>query len=485
MAIMTKAQWNKLQASLPSEDRTSYEDYLSSQGLSGSTANLDAAAAANTKNATDTIAALQALGIGGAPTVDTRAALTKLTSGQTLTDAEKAALNISPVSQTQPSATTTDPLKNKTVQPSAPSGYHYTWIGGSTTGQWQLYKDTPTGGTAVSGATVPAAGGTTATGAPVDATTALQNAYASQLATSQAAADKAARQSAYDLLLQQFQQYGLGSLVEPLKDLIGQNVSPSEFAIRLQNTDAYKQRFAANHDRIAKGLQALTPAQYIALEDQYQNVMRNYGLPSSYYSKDSMGTQAGFNKFIANDVSAAELEDRIATAQQRLINADPNVMNALKQFYPSISQGDVLAYTLDPTNALQDIKRKVTAAEIGGAALNQGLMTSQASAEDLAKYGITKAQAQAGYQSIGSFLPTATNLADIYQAQGLGPYTQATAEQEIFGTANAAEAARKRKKLSELEQAAFSAKSGASQNALSRDRAMSPYMLGTPGAGQF
>lgn len=289
-------------------------------------------------------------------------------------------------------------------------------------------------------------------------------------AETKAAEDKAARKSAYDLLYEQFNQYGLGSLVEGIKGLIQDNVSPSEFAIRLQNTDAYKQRFAANQDRIKQGLRALTPAEYIGLEDQYQNIMRNYGLPSSYYSKDAMGTQAGFNKFISNDVSAAELEDRIATAQKRVINADPTVTDALRQFYPDITNADILAYTLDPTNALENIKRKVTAAEIGGAALGQGLGTSASRAEELAKYGITKAQAQQGYATIGEFLPTATKLGDIYQNQGLGAYNQTTAEKEIFGTAGAAEAAQKRKKLTQLEQAQFGGSSGTAQTALEKGR---------------
>ena len=83
------------------------------------------------------------------------------------------------------------------------------------------------------------------------------------------------------------------------------------------------QRFAANQERIKNGLSALTPAQYIGLEDQYQNIMRNYGLPTSYYAKDSMGTQPGMNKLIANDVSSTELEDRIMTAVNRVKNADP------------------------------------------------------------------------------------------------------------------------------------------------------------------
>ncbi len=66
------------------------------------------------------------------------------------------------------------------------------------------------------------------------------------------------RKSAYDLLLEQFSIYGLGSLVEGIKGLVQENVSPSEFAIRLRQTDAYKKRFAANAQRIAGGLRALS-----------------------------------------------------------------------------------------------------------------------------------------------------------------------------------------------------------------------------------
>jgi hypothetical protein len=293
---------------------------------------------------------------------------------------------------------------------------------------------------------------------------------------------QAARKSAYDILAEEFNRYGLGSLVEPLKGLVMENISPSEFSLRLQQTDAYKQRFSANADRIAKGLTALKPAEYLAMEDQYQNIMRNYGLPASYYSKDSLGTQAGFNQLIANDVSSAELEDRVMTAQNRVQNANPEVYKALKAFYPDITNGDILAYTLDPTKALDMIKRKVTAAEIGGAALAQGLTTDATTAENLARYGITGAQAQQGYENIAGMLPRSSQLSDIYKQD---PYTQATAEAETFGTAGSAAAKEKRKKLTALEQASFAGSSGAANNALNRDKAFSPYMMGTPGAGAF
>jgi hypothetical protein len=273
-------------------------------------------------------------------------------------------------------------------------------------------------------------------------------------------------QSAYDLLFEQFNQYGMGALVEPLKQFIQQGLSSSEFTLRLRDTDAYKKRFAANAARIAKGLTALDEATYIGLEDQYQNIMREYGLPPSYYTRGDMGRQEGFEKLIANDVSNTELEDRVMTAQSRVINANPEVLASLKQFYPGISNGDILAYTLDPEKALTDIKRKVTAAEIGGAAMQAGLKTGMARAEELGAAGVTKQQAQQGFQTVAELAPRGGQLAEIYKQD---PYTQTTAEAEVFGVAGSTEAARQRKKLTSLETAAFSGSAGA--GAIARDRA--------------
>lgn len=275
-------------------------------------------------------------------------------------------------------------------------------------------------------------------------------------------------QSAYDLLYTQFAQYGMGSLVEPLKQFIQQGLSKSEFTLRLRETEAYKKRFAANAKRVAAGLAALDEADYIGLEDQYQNIMRQYGLPASYYTKGDLGRQEGFEKFLENDVSAAELEDRVMTAQSRVLNANPEVLASLKAFYPDITNGDILAYTLDPTKGLSEIKRKVTAAEIGGAATQAGLGITGARAGELGAAGVTKAQAQQGFQTVAEVAPRGGQLAAIY---GESPYTQQTAEQEVFGLAGSTEAAKQRKKLVGLERAAFSGQTGAAQGALGRERA--------------
>lgn len=276
------------------------------------------------------------------------------------------------------------------------------------------------------------------------------------------------RQSAYDLLYGEFQRYGLQGLVEPLKGLITQNVSPSEFTLRLRQTDAYQKRFAANQSRINKGLRALSEAEYINLEDQYQNIMRNYGLPKDYYTRGEMGRQPGFERFIGADVSPVELEDRIQTAQRRVINANPEIVASLRQFYPEIGQGDLLTYFLDPDKAIENIRRKVTAAEIGGAATIAGLATGVQRAEELASYGVTKEAAQQGFQTIADVLPRGSQLAEIYKES---PYTQATAEQEVFGLAGATEAGKKRRRLAQLETASFSGSTGMAGGALSRERA--------------
>ena len=299
---------------------------------------------------------------------------------------------------------------------------------------------------------------------------ALVKSYTSDVLNRMSEQEKTAeRLSAYNILRMEFEQYGLGSLVTDIKDLLINNTPVSEFGLRLRATDTYRERFKANEARIAAGLAALSPAEYVALEDQYQNIMRNYGLPASYYTKDQTGKQVGFEKFIAGDVSATELEDRIATAQKRVLNANPEVSTALKAFYPDIQNGDILAYALDPSQGLENIKRKVTAAEIGGAAMAQGLATGAERAMQLAGYGVTKAQAQEGFQAIAGIVPRAQQLSGIYKQ---GQYGQTQAEQEVFGLAGAEEASRQRKKLTELERASFSGSSGAAGGALGRERAM-------------
>jgi hypothetical protein len=274
--------------------------------------------------------------------------------------------------------------------------------------------------------------------------------------------------SAFAVALDLLSQYGIDSLAPDVQALLQEKVGLNEFSVRLKDTEPYKKRFAANASRVAKGLRALSEGEYIALENSYQKILRNYGLPASYYTKGTDGISKNFETLIAGDVDSDELNERIVLAQKRVLDADPNVKNALKEFYPNIKDADILAYTLDPTKGMEEIKRKVTAAEIGGAALGQGLTTSVSRAEELAKLGVDAATAQAGYEAIAQSAPRGSQLAAIY---GQGPYGQTEGEIEAFNLSGSAKAAQKRKKITGLETSEFGGQSGATSGALSRDRA--------------
>jgi hypothetical protein len=202
--------------------------------------------------------------------------------------------------------------------------------------------------------------------------------------------------------------------------------------------------------------------------------MQNYGLPTSYYEKGNLGVQKGFEDLIGGNVDPVTLEERIIEGQ-KVTKGNKAIIDAAKQFYPTLTDGDFLAYVLNPKNGLEDIKRKVTAVEIGAAATQAGLgykgdtpEARRARAEELGTEGVTGAQAQQGFKTIAGGLQRGSQLAAIY---GEDPYTQTTAEKEVFGLAGQTEAEKQRKKLTGLEKATFSGQTGLTSGALARDRA--------------
>ena len=293
---------------------------------------------------------------------------------------------------------------------------------------------------------------------------ALEAATAARLAAEE---KRLAGKSAYDILFNEFNKYGLGSLVTPLKGFIQDGFSDAEFTLKLRETPEYQKRFAANKKRIANGFAAIDEATYLGLEDRYQSIMQNYGMPASYYSRGDLGVQSYFEEAISGNVDPVTFEERIMEGK-KVLDANKSTLDAVKQFYPNLTNGDFLAYVLDTKNALSDIQRKVTSAEIGGAQLGAGLGATFAGAEELAKAGITGKQYQQAAPTIAGAALRGGQLASIY---GEDPYTQQTAEQFVLDVPGSTDALKKTQKISGLEQATFGKKTGISSSALSRDRA--------------
>jgi antitoxin component HigA of HigAB toxin-antitoxin module len=382
-----------------------------------------------------------------------------------------------------------DPLFNKAVQPEAPAGYRYTWIGGTSTGQWKLYQTTPAGGAAPAGGGM---GGGAAT--PAAKPTVVGNKTVRKLGGivqevnimsdgSEMVTSEYKDFGARDSVMKMFENTGLGanfitSLMDTIDKVYSENIMPTEAQVlnTIYNSDAYKTRFAANEairKRMADGKgrpgdRLLSPFEYIKTEEGYKQILQEAGLPAGFYDQ-----QEDFTKFIENSVSTAELTDRVNIAKNALQNADSKIVKSLQDYY-GLSTGDLAAYLLDKDKAFEVIdsrlkytteeaKKMYTAAEIGGAALRANQMSDKAFAEEI--YAAGKAgQAEEAFQT------AATQQKDYERLTGL--YGETAGAQDIareeLALAGGTDVTMKKRKLASKERAMFSQKSAVDTTSLGR-----------------
>jgi hypothetical protein len=194
--------------------------------------------------------------------------------------------------------------------------------------------------------------------------------------------------------------WGLGPELTSLANkLIKQGLGQDAIMLQLESSDAYKKRFAANATRKKNGLPELSPSDYIATEAALKDTMRQYGLPKGFYDSNS-----DLTNMIANDVSPTELDSRLQVAKSVwLDSADAGTRQMYKKYY-GLSDGDVIAGILDPKTALPQLQARADIASLGGAALDQGVNISLATAQEL--HGkVTADQAQQGFGEIAGDTP--------------------------------------------------------------------------------
>lgn len=248
-------------------------------------------------------------------------------------------------------------------------------------------------------------------------------------------------------------------------------MGPEQLKLKLRELPTYKARFAGNTTRVSSGLNALSEAEYLQQENDYSEIFKMYGV-------GNLSSRAQFSTLIGNAVSVTEATRRIDTAVKRVKNADPEILKTIRDLFPSITDTDIVAYFLKPTETLQELERKTTIGEIGATAKQFGMKeTGLARLEDLQTYGVTLAKAREGYSTIAEELPTTTKLSNIYDETGI-TYGQTEAEQEQFKSS--AEAKRKKEKLISMEKASFQGSSGVGSAGLS-----TTYLRRGSSAGQF
>jgi len=122
----------------------------------------------------------------------------------------------------------------------------------------------------------------------------------------------------------------------------------------------------------------------------YRNLLKQYGL-------SELATNENADQFLLNDVSPQEAADRMQIAYNTVRNADEALKQQLKTYFPSISDKDLVANILGVGKTTQELQQQINVAGIKAEAATAGI-SSVIGAEELAKQGVTREAARAGFQ---------------------------------------------------------------------------------------
>jgi hypothetical protein len=284
----------------------------------------------------------------------------------------------------------------------------------------------------------------------------------------QQTADTAAkRQSAYDLLKELANAYDIGEGIADriINLIVDKGYTNTAVRLELQNTPEYKERFQgiqlynknfANDIAAGRKAAALTPADYIKAEKDYQEILTRYGL-------GNLATRGTYATLIGGDVSAAEVTDRIVNVYDKIRNADEVLKTQLQSFFPSYNESDfaeVLLTESTPEGMANRLKNKLAAAEISSEASRAGLGLDAARALELQAMGVSRTLARTGYSKIADQQQRLGMLGSIYETDVTDLQTELEAEQ-FQGLAS-----QRRKRLTSQEGATFSGRAGTSQVSL-------------------
>ena len=286
------------------------------------------------------------------------------------------------------------------------------------------------------------------------------------------------RQSAFEVLRERFTVLGLTPLANEIEKIFkgesktraGSDIpiptSESGFYLALIETEAYYKRFGkVNEDRIKSGYTALDEKTILAMEDEYQKVMKSYGTPAGFYD-----TPEDFQTFLANNLSESEVADRLQASRQFAQVVDPGIKMQLKSLY-NIDENMLTAYIADPERGQSLLTGLANKSLTGAAAILQGITADVAAVAQ--GFGAGELRFQEQQQRFGQAATIAergTFLSQIERAEK--EFGQKEAVEITFGGLE--QSARAAEKLASRERARFGGRAGTTTASLS-----------TPTAGQI
>lgn len=285
-----------------------------------------------------------------------------------------------------------------------------------------------------------------------------------------AAGREAERRSAFAILQDAFKTYNLETLAPVIQQFMVEGIGAEEASLRLRETDAYKQRFAGNQGRIAKGLSAYSPAQYLQAEETYQNLLKANNLTG-------LANKATTDKLISGAVSPVEAQDRINKVFNKIDNATAEVKNELGRYFsqygvgdPNIQRNQIAEAILSGEDPAMKLETDIRKAQLraGATAASFALPETRVQTIEslLKEAGVTDAYA-AGQQGFQTLAQTEAQAQTLAQRYGAPTVSASELEKEAFLGLKS----ERRKQLQQQEEAAFKGAAGTTQVSLAKGTA--------------
>ena len=220
------------------------------------------------------------------------------------------------------------------------------------------------------------------------------------------------------------------------------------------------------------------PGELVGLVLGYKRVIDKY--VTSVSARAGFTSDESITKYMLNDVSVAELDERANAARLRAINADPVYVAALKELKYIGDASELTSFFLDPNIGTKALEDRRTAGAFATEAIRRSSEESgikldaefaKQQAARLTGLGYTEAQitqlAGQGYENIAEQLRPTEKLSGIYERNlAAGPAKIDKIQKELESEQFLGMASQRRKRLSEQEIQAFRGQSGLSTTAL-------------------
>lgn len=204
------------------------------------------------------------------------------------------------------------------------------------------------------------------------------------------------------------------------------------------------------------------------LIDDFRDLPKAYGLPEEF------GSDATIEKAFQNKVDLATLDKRYAQAQVAALVADPFVVESAKQQGFINNTKDLTAFYADAGIGEAQMQRNKIQNALGAETLRQGMKINTANlaktAGELQLRGIDEATASANaakdMSTVAEQLQPITTYSGIYEGKLAGSTEQI--QQELVSEQMLGQASQRRKRVEDMNKAAYQGRSGTTNVSLSK-----------------